>query len=223
LAGGVTRGTVLSGGSEVVSSGGTASGTIVASCGTETVRGRASGGTIKGGGVFEVASGGTASGTVGFVSGGTLQLDIGASFTGAIKGFAKPDRIDLRRIAFGAGTTRSFVEAASHTSGTLTVSDGAHTVHLKLLGIYTTSNFKLATDGHGGTLVTDPPAASGASGTTFADIAPAQPLAGAANSGNQLSYLTVSLATNQQAYAGQTLLAIGPPGGGDHSLLPTSR
>ncbi|MGC2412707.1 MAG: hypothetical protein WA459_08430, partial [Stellaceae bacterium] len=221
--GGITRGTVLSGGSEIVSSGGAASGTIVASGGTETVRGRASGGTIKGG-LIEVASGGTASGTVTFVSGGTLQLDAGAGFTGAIKGFAIPDRIDLRGVAFGSGTPRSFIEAASHTSGTLTVTDGTHTVHLTLLGLYTTSNFKLATDNHGGTRVTDPPITGGASWTTFADIAPTQPLAGAANSGNPPNYLPGAPATNEQPHAGQTLLATGPPdgpsGGNHHPLLP---
>ncbi len=223
--GGTARGTmVLSGGSEIVLAGGAASGTIVDSGGTETVHGRASGGTINGG-LIEVASGGTASGTFTFLSGGTLQLDAGARFTGAIKGFGKPDpadRIDLRGISFSAGPTRSFVEAASLTSGTLTVTDGTHTVHLTLLGTYATGNFKLATDTHGGTLVTDPPIAGGTSRTTFADIAPARPHAGAATPTGLLSYVPGAIATNEQVYAGQTLLATGPPGepsGGGHNPL----
>ncbi|MGC2411155.1 MAG: hypothetical protein WA459_00450 [Stellaceae bacterium] len=174
LSGGTTRTAVLSGGTEVVSVGGKASATIVDSGGIERVYGRASGGTIRGG-LFEVASGGTASGTVTFVSAGTLQLDTSATFTGAIKGFGNPDpqdQIDLRGVAFGTGTTRIFKEAASNTSGTLTVTDGTHSVHLTLLGLYTTNNFALFTDSHGGTRVVDPPlAGGGAAQITFADIA----------------------------------------------------
>ncbi len=232
LSGGRTVGAIVSsgavsggGGKESVSKGGTASGTIIKSGGTEIVSGGASGGTISGG-LIEVTSGGTASGTVTFVSGGTLQLDAGASFTGAIKGFGIPDRIDLRGVAFGSGTTGKFTEAASLTSGTLSVTSGTHTVHLTLLGSYTTSNFTLGPDGKGGTLVTDPPAASGAPRLTFADIAPAQPPSGAAAPGNPANYPAGAPATNLQAYAGQTLLATGPPaapGGANHDPLVPGR
>jgi len=124
-----------------------------------------------------VASGGSASGTVTFVSGGTLELDAGgpAFLPGVIKDFGKPDpsdRIDLRGIAFAAGTTSvSLVEAPGNTSGTLSVTDGTHTTHLILLGSYVTSQFHLVSDGHGGTMVTDPPVAGcGASQTTFVRI-----------------------------------------------------
>jgi autotransporter passenger strand-loop-strand repeat protein len=223
FAGGTTRGTVLSGGTETVH--GTASDTILDSGGSAVVLngGKASGGTINGG-LIEVVSGGTASGTVTFVSGGTLQLDASSGFTVAIKGFAIPDQLDLRGIAFGSGTTLSFTEPAGNTSGTLTVNDGTHTINLTLLGSYTTSNFTLATDTHSGTLVTDPPAAGAAPRVTFADIAPAGLRAGAATAGNPLSYLPSALATNEQPYAGQTLLATGPPGAGDHHpWLPAPR
>ncbi len=226
FSGGVTRGTVLRGGTEIVSAGGTASGTTLSTGGAEIVHGKASGGVINGG-LIEVASGGTASGTVTFVSGGTLQLDTGAGFTGAIKGFAVPDRIDLRGIAFAAGSTKSFKEAAGNTSGTLTLTDGTHTVHLTLLGVYSSTNFKLAIDGKGGTLITDPSAASGAPRTTFNDIALAHLFFGAADARNPPSYLPGALGTNEQACAGETLLATGPPdapGGGDHNpLLPAPR
>ncbi|HEV2336357.1 MAG TPA: hypothetical protein VGS13_12720, partial [Stellaceae bacterium] len=226
LAGGTTSATVIhSGGSQIVSAGGTAGGTTISKGGTEIVHGKASGGTIDGG-LLEVTRGGTASGTVTFVSGGTLQLDAGASFTGAIKGFGKPalsDRIDLRGIAFTPGaTTKRFVPTTT-TSGTLTVSGGGHNVHLTLLGAYTTSSFKQASDGHGGTLVTDPPVAGGgAPQTTFADIAPAGPPAGAAIPIGLPSYMPGAIASHEQAHAGQTLLATGRPGGpagGDHNPL----
>ncbi|MGC2414835.1 MAG: AIDA repeat-containing protein, partial [Stellaceae bacterium] len=230
-AGGVASGsTVSSGGSLIVSAGGTVSSGRVNNGGTETVYGRASGGTINGG-IVHVASGGTATGTVTFVTGGTLQLDAGAGFTGVIKGFGKPDlldRIDLRGIGFGVGTTKSFKEAAGGTSGTLTVTDGTHTVHLTLLGFYSTGNFTLATDNHGGTRVTDPPLAAGASPMTFEDIALARLPSGAASPGNLPNYFrqgTVGL--NELPYAGQTLLATGPPagpsGGDHHLLLPAPR
>ncbi|HEV2336969.1 MAG TPA: hypothetical protein VGS13_15800, partial [Stellaceae bacterium] len=238
LSGGKTVGAIVSGGAvsggggtESVSAGGTASGTIVGSGGTEIVLsgGRASGGMINGG-LFEVASGGTASGTVTFASGGTLQLDAGATFPGAIKGFGKPDlldRIDLRGIPFGAGTTTKSFTVASKTSGTLTVSGGGQSVHLTLLGAYTTSSFKLASDGQGGTLVTDP-LASGALQTTFADIAPAPLLATASYPGNSPDHLRGALAGSEKPHAGQTLLATGPPDGrligatGHHPWLPDS-
>jgi autotransporter passenger strand-loop-strand repeat protein len=226
-AGGVARGTVLSGGVETVH--GTASGGRVNSGGTETVYGKASGGTINGG-LIEVASGGTASGTVSFLSGGTLQLDAGAGFTGAIKGFGKPDlldRIDLRGIAFTLGaTTESFSQTTS-SSGILTVTSGTNIVHLTLLGVYTTSNFTLATDNHGGTRVTDPPVAPGAPQTTFDDIAPARLPSAAPAPGNPPGYLPGTIAANEPAHAGHTLLATGPPGehdGANHnSWLPAPR
>jgi hypothetical protein len=93
-------------------------------------------------------------------SGGTLQLDASQSFIGLIAGFASPagitEQIDLRDISFGAGTTATFTEAANNLSGTLTVTSGAQTASLTLLGVYSTANFKLTSDGAGGTLIIDP-------------------------------------------------------------------
>ena len=47
-------------------------------------------------------------------------------------------------------------------SGTLTVTDGtpATTANITLLGQYAASNFNTQPDGHGGTLVLDPPVSS---------------------------------------------------------------
>ena len=87
------------------------------------------------------------------------------SFHGLIGGFGSPfgvtEEIDLRDVAFGSGTILSFTEAGNNLSGSLTVSDGTHTASLTLLGQYATGNFTLSSDGHGGTLVTDPPALVG--------------------------------------------------------------
>jgi hypothetical protein len=46
-------------------------------------------------------------------------------------------------------------------SGTLTVTDGTHTAKLEMLGQYSLGSFNLTTDGHGGTLIHDPPVSSG--------------------------------------------------------------
>ena len=88
-----------------------------------------------------------------------------AVFAVMVAGFGASDQIDLRDVAFVIATTKkgqqsdlSFTEAASNLSGTLTVNDGTHTANIQLLGQYTAGQFTLASDGHGGTLVSDPPA-----------------------------------------------------------------
>jgi len=78
-----------------------------------------------------------------------------------IAGFASPkgviEEIDLRDISFGKKTKVSFKEDKNDTSGTLTVTDGTLTATLTLLGQYSAHDFTLASDGNGGTIVTDPP------------------------------------------------------------------
>jgi hypothetical protein len=93
-----------------------------------------------------------------FAGGGTLKLDQSMAFGAAtIAGFGVPDHLDLADIAFGSSTTLGLVEAGSNSSGTLTVSDGTHTASLLLLGQYTAGQFTTASDGAGGTLISDPP------------------------------------------------------------------
>jgi hypothetical protein len=167
LSGGVASNTSVGSDGFIFDSGGTVSNAVVSSAGTEFVF---SGGAIAGvttlsGGTLEVKSGGiVGSSTIGFAGNGHLVLDNSQAFPGsaAISGFGVPGDIDLVDIAFGSGTTRNFVEAGGNQSGTLTVSDGTNVATLTLLGQYVTANFHLATDGHGGTLVTDPPVSSGA-------------------------------------------------------------
>jgi large repetitive protein len=91
-----------------------------------------------------------------FNGAGTLKLDLSSGFTGTISGFGGQDSIDLSDIAFGAQTTLGYAQNQNNTGGTLTVSDGVHTANLTLLGNYIASSFVAASDGHGGTLVTDP-------------------------------------------------------------------
>ena len=110
--------------------------------------------TIDAGATLEIS--GVDSGDVTFSgSTGTLVLDDSMHFAGTISGLTgdgtltNSDVLDLRDVAFSAGLTASY----SHANGTLTV--GAANVHLS--GDYTNSTFNLSDDGHGGTLVVDPP------------------------------------------------------------------
>jgi hypothetical protein len=50
--------------------------------------------------------------------------------------------------------------SGANASGTLTVSGGGHVAHIALLGQYVQGNFHSASDGMGGTLITDPPVAA---------------------------------------------------------------
>ena len=155
--GGIDRFSVIgSGGMAFIASAATVSGTTVLSGAKLTV---SSGGVVQAG--LTISGGAAAiSGTVAAGqqvrfggSGGTLALYNLPSFAALISGFSAGDRFDLGGFAYGAGETRSFVSAASHTSGTLTVVDGAKTAKLTLIGSYATSNFALANDGAGGTFV----------------------------------------------------------------------
>jgi hypothetical protein len=61
--------------------------------------------------------------------------------------------------------------SGSAASGTLTVSGGGHSAEITLLGQDMQTNFNIAPDGRGGTLVTDPPVSPA---TDTNPLAPAQ-------------------------------------------------
>ena len=89
---------------------------------------------------------------------GTLVKDppVSGSLTPCANGGAA-DSIDLSGIGFGANTTLGYSPNSDNTGGTLTVGDGLHAQSIALLGQYMASSFVMASDGHGGTLITDPP------------------------------------------------------------------
>ena len=89
---------------------------------------------------------------------GTLKLDASLAFTGEISGLAGSDAIDLADVSYGVQTQVTFLGNA--TGGTLTISDGVHTANIALQGDYLSSTWTLSSDGHGGTVVVDPVAAS---------------------------------------------------------------
>ncbi len=176
-----TSASVRSGGEAIISAGGLGIGLIVGSSGAGIVLsgGVASAATVGVGGTLTVSSGGSLTGgltlsagkaaingtvmagqTVTYAgTGGDLVLGATASFAASISGFTgTTDKIDLTFFTYNSATeTKSFTEAASKTSGTLTVASGGKTESLTLLGSYVTSNFVLSNDGSGGTLIVDPP------------------------------------------------------------------
>ena len=145
--------------------------------------------TIDAGAILELT--GADSGSVTF-SGttGTLILDHSSSFTGKLidlTGNGNPsssDQIDLKDIAFGTGTTESYVGNSS--GGVLTIKDAQnHTANISLEGNYTSSTFTLSSDGHGGTIVIDPPKQNfNFAFTPARDNAPTTPSATVGGAGN---------------------------------------
>jgi hypothetical protein len=94
---------------------------------------------------------------------GELVINKAADFTGTITGFtgdgtpSNSDLIDLKDINFGSLNKENYIENGAGTGGTLTLSDGTRTASINFSGNYAFENFKFASDGHGGTLVIDPP------------------------------------------------------------------
>ena len=86
----------------------------------------------------------------------TLILDDSVNFSGTVSGLSGRDAIDLRDIPAIPFETPTY--QGTNASGTLTVSDGAHTINIALLGDYNSSSFVASNDGHGGTSVTLLPA-----------------------------------------------------------------
>jgi len=182
--------TIMAGGVLYVLSGGMASGMTASGAGADIVvlEGSAVNATVDGGGFLAVSSGGTINGAT--ISGATLEiesggltgnnpityaggaaliLDASANFAAKIAGFTLGDFLDLKDVAFGSSTSMGFVEDGSNLSGTLTVTDGTHTAHITLLGNYSPTQFTSASDGHNGTVITDPPAPAPALWTSTPD------------------------------------------------------
>jgi autotransporter passenger strand-loop-strand repeat protein len=113
--------------------------------------------TIGTGAVEIVFAGGTASGVTFGAGYAGLVLEQSSALTGSISGWQANDFIDLVGIQFDtAGTTLAYAANGDNTAGALTVSDGTHVATLHLLGQYSAADFAIASDGHGGTLITDP-------------------------------------------------------------------
>src|SRR5258708_4573334 len=135
-------------------------GTLEAAGGTLDILGAIPGGsepaTIDSGSTLELATPDAGSVTFATAS-GTLKLDNSQSFTGTVSGLALGNYIDLTDIAFVTNTL-GYTRNTGNTGGTLSAADGGgHSASIALLGSYMASSFVASSDGHGGTLVTDPP------------------------------------------------------------------
>lgn len=93
-------------------------------------------------------------------SSGTLLLDHSSDFSGTVAGMSGQDTIDFADINFTTPQAPSY--SGTSSGGTLTVTDGAHTANVALLGNYLASTFVASSDGHGGTSVIQVPSQSSA-------------------------------------------------------------
>jgi hypothetical protein len=92
---------------------------------------------------------------------GTLRLDDSSSFAGTIAGLGGEDSIDVADVGFGRNSTLGYSANPSLSGGTLSVGAGLHMSNIALLGSYMASTFVAASDGHGGTLISEAAHASG--------------------------------------------------------------
>ncbi|MGY4224881.1 VCBS repeat-containing protein [Bradyrhizobium sp. USDA 4503] len=131
-----------------------ANGGTVAAEGVVTGSGNA---LISGAGTVEFGAASAAGVTFDTTAAGHLILDDAFHFSGTVRGFDGNDDIDIKGISFGAGTTLSFTGNQEGTGGTLTVSDGAHTANIVLLGQYDPTGFAEKADATNGTVITYDP------------------------------------------------------------------
>lgn len=153
---GAASGTIVNGGEQYVF--GSAIGTTVLA-GVQHVQsgGSADDTTIGAGALAYVHAGGTIDDVVFAGGNASLVLDQASSFTGTISGWQDHDSVVLGDILFSDGiTSLAYAANGDNSGGTLTVSDGTHTATLNLLGQYSAADFALSSDGHGGTLISDP-------------------------------------------------------------------
>ncbi len=108
---------------------------------------------------------------------GVLELARSQAYGGTVSGLSPGGgtSLDLDDIGFVGPGEASY--SGTTSGGVLTVTDGTHTAHITLAGDYTTAAFVAASDGHGGTTITDP--AAGQTARLAAAIAALGPTAGA--------------------------------------------
>ena len=147
---------------------------LVNSGGSLDIDGAVTGGTTEISGTGKVVIALASSENVTFLakSTGELVLD-STSYTGQISGFGAntTQSIDLADINFAGAKIVSYVANSKNTGGVLTITSGTNTVQLDLVGTYTLANFAIASDGNGGTLLTDPPDVEQMPGNASATIA----------------------------------------------------
>ena len=112
---------------------------------------------ISGTASLEFGSASSANTTLAADAAGSLILDDSFHFSGTVAGFDGNDYFDLADVLFANGVTLDYAANQDGTGGTLSVSDGAHTASIALLGQYDAAGFQSAADSTSGTLVTYDP------------------------------------------------------------------
>jgi autotransporter passenger strand-loop-strand repeat protein len=155
----------------VVTSGGSVATSTGASSGGSMDILPASAATVISGGYELGASADTAGDTnnggtdrgVFFSGGGMVQLDAALSqFAGVVSGFHLGDEVDLQSLGFGSSSSAApWLQQTSRVDGAgpASVDGGGHIFSLTLLGQYA-ANFSAGSNGHDGSLITDPPSAA---------------------------------------------------------------
>jgi hypothetical protein len=134
------------------------------------------GGTANISGTSQITYDAASNENVTFAAGSTGELVLldSAAYSGHVSGFtgsgtgapATSDKLDLRDINFAAAGFKT-----GYANNVLTVSDGTHTANIDMSGSYSLANFHFASDGSGGTLVTDPPTVNNAGAPLDAQVA----------------------------------------------------
>ncbi|UPJ94240.1 VCBS domain-containing protein [Bradyrhizobium sp. 172] len=131
-------------------------GVLWANGGNVTIDGNVSGnGTaqISGSATLEFGAASSANVALDAQATGTIVLHDSFDFSGVVSGFNGDDHLDLLDVAFGAGTTASYVANQAGAGGTLSVTDGVHTANINLLGQYDPAGFQTEADKNTGTLI----------------------------------------------------------------------
>jgi hypothetical protein len=131
-------------------------GLLWANGGNVTIDGNVSGnGTaqISGSATFEFGAASSANVALDAQATGTIVLHDSFDFSGVVSGFNGDDHLDLLDVAFGTGTTASYVANQDGAGGTLSVTDGVHTANIILLGQYDPTGFQTEADKNTGTLI----------------------------------------------------------------------
>jgi autotransporter passenger strand-loop-strand repeat protein len=158
LISGLSISAVVSGGAMI--QGGTTSGLTVAGTGSVGVQNAILGfsvlsnTTITGQGTLTVADGTDLAGSVTFGGSGSLVIDSTDMPFATLSGFTATNSLDLAAVSFSTSATTNF------SDGSLVITEGGQNYILQFGGTYATSAFTVASDGSGGTLVTetaDPP------------------------------------------------------------------
>jgi hypothetical protein len=135
-------------------------------------------------------------------------------FTGTAPGVATSDAIDVTDINFAKLTTETYTLNSAGTGGTLLVSDGTNTATINFSGNYTLASFNFASDGQGGTLITDPPPDSTTPTSTSTDSS-STPI----STDSALITTSMDSSSTDDPLPSQTLQNAAGPGPAD---LPTS-